>query len=149
MGTNCHLYPWRSSLHSPFFIIALSKRIQKLKSCTSSTHIPSALSANLYTQCPVYDKKDKDNSRLKTHPQVDNLQLFYSSSDLSTPMQCCSDKHTDSSQYSDSDSGHTSPHRQTPIITTQYPPYLYHNMPALQEDTASELCSLVGRETTI
>jgi len=125
-------------------ICYLTGRVQKLKSCNSTTHLPSKISENLYIQCPEKNQKTK----------VNNLQLFESSSDLSTPLQCCSDKHTDSSLCSDSESGHTSPTRQIPVLTTyhtttQYQPYLYHNLSTLQEDTASEACSLVGRETTI
>jgi len=135
-------------------IINLTRRIQKLKTSTSSTHIPSAIAENLYTQCPVNDKKKENNPTIKKHRDDANLQLFDSSSDLSTPMQCCSEKHTDSSIISDSDSDHASPLRHTPIQTTyhntsHFEPYTYHNMPTVQEDTASESCSLVGRETAI
>merc|ERR1712168_1669816 len=68
-------------------IITLSRRVQTLKNCPSSTHTPSELSKNLYAQCPVYENKRYINPTSKADQEVDNLQLFDSSSDLSTPMQ--------------------------------------------------------------
>lgn len=136
-------------------IIFLTKRIQRLKYCSSSTHLASAFSENIYTQCPINEKEKERTSRLENlgaknpSPEVDHLQLFDSSSDLSTQMQYCSDKHTDSSVISDSESDHISPHRQTPSINTNYQPYIYHNMPTVQEHAASESCSLMSRETNI
>eukprot|EP00090_Calanus_glacialis_P012356 TRINITY_DN20883_c0_g2_i1.p1 TRINITY_DN20883_c0_g2~~TRINITY_DN20883_c0_g2_i1.p1 ORF type:complete len:188 (-),score=29.94 TRINITY_DN20883_c0_g2_i1:167-730(-) len=135
-----------------FIIISLLWRIHTLKihSYSTSSQIPSIVSDNVYIKSP-----GESNDKL----EKSNLQMFSSSSDISSPPQCCSDKCTDSSFYSDSpESSHTSVYRQTPsYIPTQpsyqptpyYPPYQYANLTTLQEDDASECCSLMGKETNI
>ena len=91
--------------------------------------------------------------------EKDNLQLFDSSSDISSALQCCTDKHTDSSFCSESSaSGHTSVCRPTPTHSPTHPTYnpappfqqyQYKNLNSLQEEAASECCSLMGKETNI
>jgi len=148
-----------------FIIITLLSRIHILKRHikSSSSHIPCALSENLYTACPVSqgEKTNKNNddpylNSPKSQKEKTNLHLFTSSSDISSTPPCCSDKHTDSSFCSDSsDSGHASLYRQTPTPTPTHPSYhptqhfQYRNLAPLQEDAASECCSLMGKETPI
>ena len=147
-----------------FIIISLLRRIHVLKRniIPSSTHIPCTISDHLYSACPasqgekILQKKGEHLLYLKSpNSQIEdtNLQLFSSSSDISSTPQCCSDKRTDSSfcSYS-SDSGHNSVYKQSPTptpINCPTPHYQYRNLAPLQEDAASECCSLMGRETNI
>eukprot|EP00092_Neocalanus_flemingeri_P073131 GFUD01090177.1.p1 GENE.GFUD01090177.1~~GFUD01090177.1.p1 ORF type:complete len:209 (+),score=44.92 GFUD01090177.1:35-628(+) len=158
-----------------FIIMSLLRRIHTLKKqlSTSSPRTPSAISNNLYSACPTSPLEKSNNFKLHdpksedlqlynsptTNTENTNLQLFTSSSDISSTPQCCSDKHTDSSGCSDSsDSGHTSVYRQTPTHTPTHPTYhptphyqacQYRNLSTLQEDISSECASLMGRETPI
>ena len=153
-----------------FIIISLFRRMHNLKKHVnfSPTHIPSEISDNLYSECPIslaekIPQGKSDNLQVFTSTNISSertdLQLFTSSSDISSTPQCCSDKHTDSSFCSDSsDSGHTSVYRQTPTHTPTHPtyhptphyqPYQYRNLSTLQEDAPSECCSLMGKETNI
>merc|ERR1712106_249346 len=136
-------------------ILTLLWKIYVLKNTLKSAPnlIPTDISENLYSQTPNY-KSDVIQPFITSKPEHEkaNLQLFSSSSDMSSPYQCCSDIHTDSSFYSDSSDGNpTSVHRHTPTHnpTPHYQPYQYKNLNILQEEAASECCSLMGKETHI
>ena len=138
-----------------FIIISLLWRIYTLKIqiYSTSSQMPSIISECL--------KESIDVLLPSAHNKLEksNLQMFSSSSDISSPPQCFSDKNIDSSFCSDSsDSGHTSLYRKSPMDAPTHPTYqptpifqayLYKNLTTLQEDAASECCSLLGKETKI
>jgi hypothetical protein len=93
-------------------IILLLWKIHTLKNAIQMTsdYVPSAITQNLYTEHTV-KMKDLSQPFVSVQTQIENpnLQLYDSSSDISSARQCCSDKHTDLSFCSESsDSGHTS-----------------------------------------
>jgi len=124
-------------------IMILVRKLKSLKdNARRSTLIPAKISENIF----IDDSKNnlpRELFHTNKKKEKDTLQLYNSSSDLSTPPQYCSDQYTDSSFCSDSsDCGNTGHYRENSINTPspQYQPHIGHN-------DHSELFSLINNHS--